>query len=56
LQQGELGFLCQVNDPEALGYAIKNALDNPIKKELLIQRSGDFSEKIIGALYEDIIV
>ena len=56
LQQGELGFLCHVNDPEALGYAIKNALDSPIKKELLIKRSEDFSEKIIGALYEDIIV
>ena len=56
LQQGELGFLCRVNDPEALGYAIKNALDSPIKKELLIKRSEDFSEKIIGALYEDIIV
>tara|TARA_B110000858_G_C17688009_1_gene419912 strand:+ start:646 stop:852 length:207 start_codon:yes stop_codon:yes gene_type:complete len=56
LQQGELGFLCRVSDPEALGYAIKNALDSPIKKELLIKRSEDFSEKIIGALYEDIIV
>ena len=56
LQKGELGFLCKVNDPESLGHAIKDALDNPIRKELLIKRSEDFSERRIGALYEDIIV
>jgi len=56
LKKGELGFLCQVNDPESLGHAIKHALDHPIEKESLIKRSEDFSEKRIGALYEDIIV
>jgi len=55
LKNGELGFLCEVNNSESLSKTIMNALNHPIPKERLIRRSYDFSEEKIGKLYEDIV-
>ncbi len=55
LKNGELGFLCEVNNSESLSKTIMDALNHPIPKEQLIRRSYDFSEEKIGKLYEDIV-
>lgn len=56
LLDGALGTLCAVNDYESLANAILHGLTHPIERDELIKRSGDFSEKKIGKLYEDIII
>ena len=38
LKNGELGYLCEVDNPEDLAKSIKKALDKPINKEKLIRR------------------
>ena len=55
LNNGEFGFLCEVDNPESLSHSIMSALNKPIPKDRLIQRSEDFSEKKIGNLYAEII-
>ena len=56
LQNGSLGFLCEVRNSESLGKTIDFALKNPIDPIKLIERSNDFSEKIVSRLYEEIII
>ena len=56
LNNGSLGFLCEVRNSESLGRAIDLALKNPIEPTKLIERSNDFSEKKVSSLYEEIII
>ena len=53
LKDGELGYLCRVNDPDDLAKSINEALNNPLDKEKLIARANDFSIENIGKLYEE---
>ena len=53
LKDGEVGFLCKVNDELDLAKSINQALSYPIQKEKLINRSKDFSINHIGRLYEE---
>ena len=53
LKDGELGYLCRVNDPDDLAESINEALNNPLDKDKLITRAGDFSIENIGRLYEE---
>lgn len=55
LNNGELGYLCEVDNPEDLAKSIKRALDKPINKEKLISRSKDFSLETIGMQYQELI-
>ena len=55
LKNGELGYLCEVDNPEDLAKSIKKALDKPINKEKLISRSKDFSLETIGMQYQALI-
>ena len=56
LKDGELGYLCKVNDPISLGESIEQALNSPIDAQLLIDRAKEFSEAKIGKLYEEIFI
>ena len=53
LKDGELGYLCEVNDPDDLAKSINEALNNPLDKDKLIARAYDFSIENIGKLYEE---
>ena len=55
LNNGELGYLCEVDNPEDLAKSIKEALDKPINKEKLIRRSKDFSVETVGMQYQALI-
>ena len=55
LNNGELGYLCEVDNPEDLAKSIKEALDEPINKEKLIRRSKDFSVETVGMQYQALI-
>ena len=55
LKEGNLGYLCKVNDFEDLALTIKKALDNPFDPKPLIRRSKDFSISNIGEQYKKII-
>jgi len=55
LNNGEFGYLCEVDNPEDLAKSIKKALDKPINKAKLISRSKDFSIEIIGTQYQELI-
>ena len=55
LNNGELGYLCKVDNPEDLAKSINKALDKPINKEKLISRSKDFSLETIGKKYQELI-
>ena len=56
LNNGELGYLCKVDNPESLAKSINKALDKPVNKEKLISRSKDFSLETIGKKYQELIV
>ncbi len=55
LKDGELGYLCEVDNPTDLAKSIKKALDKPINREKLISRSKDFSLEAIGMQYQELI-
>ena len=55
LNNGELGYLSKVDNPENLAKSMNKALDNPVNKDKLISRSKDFSLEIIGKKYQELI-
>ena len=55
LKNGELGYLCEVNNPDELADCIDNALNNPIDKKKLIDRAKDFSITNIGKQYQELL-
>ena len=55
LNNGELGYLSKVDNPENLAKLMNKALDNPVNKDKLISRSKDFSLEIIGKKYQELI-
>ena len=55
LKGGELGHLCQINDPSSLAKSIIAAITNPLSKEQLIRRAEEFKPKKIIQEYEKIL-
>jgi glycosyltransferase involved in cell wall biosynthesis len=55
LKGGELGELCQINDPSSMAESIISALTNPLSKEILIKRAAEFKPKKIIQEYEKIL-
>ena len=55
LNNGELGYLSKVDNPENLAKLMNKALDNPVNKDKLISRSKDFSLETIGKKYQELI-
>ena len=56
LKNGELGFLCEVNNPVSLAEAIARSIQHPIESEALLARARDFSEIKIRKLYEEVLI
>tara|TARA_B110000263_G_scaffold207292_1_gene188581 strand:- start:1248 stop:2336 length:1089 start_codon:yes stop_codon:yes gene_type:complete len=54
LNDGELGTLCEVDNPGDLAEGIYKSLENPKDKEILLRRAEDFSMDNIGKQYEKI--
>jgi glycosyltransferase involved in cell wall biosynthesis len=53
LENGRIGNLVPIQDPEALAASISEALKNPIDRNLLINRARDFSVSSIADQYLD---
>jgi len=56
LVNGKYGMLVPVEDEAALADAIAETLDSPISKDVLQDRSGDFSVKKIADRYLDVLL
>lgn len=56
LKNGEIGYLCEVDNPVALADAISTSIHHPIESKILIDRAADFSEIRIGKLYEELLI
>lgn len=55
LKGGELGELCQINDPSSMAESIIAALTSPLSRELLIKRAAEYKPKKIIQEYEKIL-
>ena len=53
LENGRIGRLVPIQNPEVLSVNISESLKNPVDRELLIQRSRDFSVNVIADQYLD---
>jgi len=51
LKKGKLGYLVPINDHFKLASGIEHALNNPLKKEALMNRAKDFSVSMIAEKY-----
>lgn len=55
LKNGELGVLCQINDPISMAESIMLGLKSPFPKKVLLSRAAEFAPKIIAQEYEKIL-
>jgi glycosyltransferase involved in cell wall biosynthesis len=51
LEDGKLGYLCAVQDVEAMAAAIEKAISNPFDKEILAQASNKYKTNVIVQQY-----
>tara|TARA_Y100001970_G_scaffold250206_1_gene321707 strand:- start:26457 stop:27620 length:1164 start_codon:yes stop_codon:yes gene_type:complete len=51
IKQEEIGYLCNLDDPNDLSHKIIDAIANPLKKETLIKESRKYSIDNIGEKY-----
>ena len=56
LRNGEFGFLCKVDDVQALASSINTALNEPLPKNILMSRALDFSPEQISHKYEQVLI